>query len=104
LSDDADGYVIADAIKLVSVSPGPADIVMDDSQATFFGTWSHTQDPIDIININQGRNFQPDSIMIRKGEHVGLVLIIDPGFVRKNYNVKIITERYSDFEFKVWRP
>jgi hypothetical protein len=37
LSDDANGYLIADAVKLVLVNP--ADIVMDNSEATYAGTW-----------------------------------------------------------------
>jgi hypothetical protein len=37
LSDDADGYLIADAVKLTLVNP--ADMVLDNSEATYAGTW-----------------------------------------------------------------
>jgi hypothetical protein len=37
LSDDADGYLIADGIKLMLVDP--SSIILDNSSATYAGTW-----------------------------------------------------------------
>jgi predicted CXXCH cytochrome family protein len=41
LGNDADGYVIADAIKVEKVGGGTPDIVMDEEQAAYVSAWTY---------------------------------------------------------------